>query len=123
MNIIDECLKTSQQVINDRTIEDVMIKLSEEVGEVAAEISKFKLSKHKNNSGDSQVDDEITCENIIEELADVQNCIIDLAYIVLRDKTWSKDEDREFIHAALQAACKRKLQKWENLYNKSKNIG
>lgn len=106
--MIRECLTTSKHVNNPRTVEDVTVKLMEEVGEVAAEISKLKLSANKTTESESEIK-----SNTINELANVYNCIIDLAYITHKDELTIEE-----IESKLSISILTKLKKWRNNYNK-----
>lgn len=111
MDVIDKCLETSSLIKNDRDIKDVTIKLMEECGEVAQEISKLGISKYKANK------DEIAFikSKAVSEASDAFNCIVDLVYLLC-------NKDKEMAKEALTDFIKLGLEKWESKYNENSNI-
>lgn len=96
LNNIFTKLKQVSDKSPDRTVQDVFLKLSEEVGELAVEVNALSGRVYK--SGDT--------DGIVGEVADIMICCLDLLY---KSKT-SLSESIDFLLGKMNE----KIDKWES---------
>lgn len=94
IGIIEEILKSSRSINNNRKPFQVLCKLFEEIGELTTEINIVEGFLPKEKGGK---------DGIIGETADVMNCLIDLMYLYNPDITESE----------FKTIMTNKLQKWK----------
>ena len=107
VDLLDKCFEASSIVMNTRDVKDVTIKLTEECGEIAQEISKLNISNYKMKF--TETGENIT-NRAICECGDALNCITDLVYLLCG----CNEESAKFhLTQAVQAG----LDKWKRKYN------
>ena len=107
MDLLDKCFEASSIVMNTRDVKDVTIKLMEECGEIAQEISKLNISNYKMKFTETE---ETITNRAICECGDALNCITDLVYLLCG----CNEESAKFhLTQAVQAG----LDKWIKKYN------
>jgi NTP pyrophosphatase (non-canonical NTP hydrolase) len=89
--IIGEILKTGQMIQDNRSVNEIFLQLSEEVGELATEISVLRGYSKKPQGKDG----------VVGEAIDVVICAIDILYVLYR----TSEED-------IDAKIREKLAKW-----------
>lgn len=100
-DIIGKVLEVSDSLGFRRSTEFVAIKLQEELGEFAVEIgiAKEMLPSHKGGT-----------DGVIGEACDVINCVVDYAYLVMRQRNPSIT--KEEIFRLMAETQEKKCEKW-----------
>ena len=107
MDLLDKCFEASSIVMSTRDVKDVTIKLMEECGEIAQEISKLNISNYKMKFTETE---ETITNRAICECGDALNCITDLVYLLCG----CNEESAKFhLTQAVQAG----LDKWKKRHN------
>lgn len=99
MNIYDEISKISSEVQNQRTLENVLVAIMEETGEIAAEVRKKNKTKTYK---------EFDKENLLEESVDLLICSVDFINLIKDELNFNEEDIHKMLH--------KKLNKWKTFY-------